>query len=389
MRRLASTELRFRAMALLSFVGAMWLVWLSYQLIPGGLGLHGIIPRSWDGVFGIITAPFIHYTFDHLLANTIPLLILGALILLGGAGELVYVVVVTALVSGLGIWLFGAPGTMHIGASGIVFGFIGYLLFRAFFDRRISSILITILVAVLYGGSLLWAMFPTHGISWSGHVFGFIGGYIAARARHPRRGLVLAALVLMAMPMTAAQQYEVGIQHVILRPANTGEIDVATSRGFAATADWFVSDRTAAHFAATFVNPETILFPATPPPSDVDLGTLGLDIYSLSARYYVSPVARWSPYLGAGGAYVVFGNLEDRFGDDIDIEFDPELAPLAEAGLRFRFRRGIFFNAGITYIPVTATSNVRRNNDTRITLPAELKLNPVIVSVGIAWHFKR
>jgi membrane associated rhomboid family serine protease/outer membrane protein W len=386
---IARNELRFRAMALLSFVGVMWFVWLSFRIVPGGLGLHGIIPRSWDGVFGIITAPFIHYTFDHLLANTIPLLVLGALILLEGAGELVYVVVVTGLVSGAGIWLFGAPGTMHIGASGIVFGFIGFLLFRAFFDRKLSSILITILVALLYGGSLLWAMFPTHGISWSGHVFGFIGGYIAARARHPRRRLMLVSLFLLAMPMGAAPKYELGLQHVIVIPADTGEVEVATSRGFAGTAEWFVTDRAAVHFGATFVNPEAILFPATPPPSDVDLGTLGIDVYSLSARYYFSPGARWSPYLGAGGAYVVFGNLDDQFGEDIEVEFDPELALVAEAGVRFRFRHGMFFNAGVAYMPVTATSDVRRSNDPRVTLPAELQLNPVTASIGVAWHFKR
>lgn len=180
-----TTELRFRTTALLSFVGAMWLVRVLYLILPGGFGLHGIIPRSWDGLSGIITAPFIHYTFDHLIANTIPLLVLGAVILLRGAGELVYVVVVTGLVSGAGIWLFGAPGTIHIGASGIVFGFIGFLLFRGAFDRKLSSILITVIVAVLYGGSLLWSIFPEQGISWSGHFFGFVGGFVAARLRHP------------------------------------------------------------------------------------------------------------------------------------------------------------------------------------------------------------
>jgi outer membrane protein W len=334
-------------------------------------------------------SPFIHYTFDHLIANTIPLLILGALILLGGAGELVYVVVVTGLISGAGIWLFGAPGTIHVGASGIVFGFIGYLLFRGVFDRRISSILITVLVAILYGGSLLWTLFPQQGISWSGHFFGFIGGFIAARRAHPprlRRATFAVLLGLLAVPMSAAGKYELGIQHVIVRPADTGEVHVATSRGFAGTAEWFFTGRTTAHFAATFVNPETILFPGTPPPSDVDLGTLGMATYALTARHYFAD-ARWSPYLGAGAAYVVFGNLEDRFGEDIDLEFDPEVAPVAEAGLRYRIRPALSLNAGLAYMPVTATSTLRRSDDPRVTLPDELQLNPVTLTLGLAWHF--
>lgn len=191
----------------------------------------------------------------------------------------------------------------------------------------------------------------------------------------------------LTVPLAAAGKYALGAQHAIVIPSDTGEVEVATSRGFAATAEWFFTDRVTAHFSTTFVNPETILFPANPPPDDVDLGTLGLDIYALTGRYYFSPDARWSPYAGAGGAYVVIGNLEDRFGDDLEIVFDPEVAPVVEGGLRFRFRPSLSFNAGATYIPVTATSNIRFNDDPRITLPEELALNPVTVSVGVAWRF--
>jgi membrane associated rhomboid family serine protease len=87
-------------------------------------------------------------------------------------------------VAGAGTWLFGASNTMHIGASGIVFGFFGYLLLRAVYDQRVSSLLIAIVLAVLYGASFLTSLMPAQGVSWSGHVFGFLGGIAAARLRY-------------------------------------------------------------------------------------------------------------------------------------------------------------------------------------------------------------
>ncbi|HEY0142490.1 MAG TPA: rhomboid family intramembrane serine protease [Thermoanaerobaculia bacterium] len=179
--------MRERVTALLAFLGVLWIVWALHQIFPAGIGLYGVIPRNSEGLRGIITAPFLHLSLDHLIANSIPLLILGALILLRGVKELVYVILVTGLISGIGIWLFGAPGTMHFGASGLVFGFISFLLFRAIFDRTLSSVLITVIVALLYGSTLLASFLPAAGVSWSGHLWGFIGGIIAARWRHPRR----------------------------------------------------------------------------------------------------------------------------------------------------------------------------------------------------------
>lgn len=178
--------MRERVTALLGFLGILWIVWAWHQIFPGYL-FYGVIPRSTDGLYGILTGPLLHLSFDHLVANSIPLAILGALILLRGVRELIYVILVSGIVSGIGIWIFGAPGTMHFGASGVVFGFIGFLLFRSIFDRRLSSILVTIIVAVLYGGTLLASFMPEAGVSWSGHIWGFIGGIMAARWRHPRR----------------------------------------------------------------------------------------------------------------------------------------------------------------------------------------------------------
>ena len=164
---------------------SMWIVWAADLVVPGTIG-HGIVPRTAYGLTGIVMAPFIHVSLQHLLANTIPFVILGALILLRGTQAFLFVAVVSALVSGFGTWLFGAPHSQHVGASGVVFGFLGYLLIRAAYDHRISSFLIAVAVAVVYGATFLTSLMPASGISWTGHIFGFIGGVVAARMRYRR-----------------------------------------------------------------------------------------------------------------------------------------------------------------------------------------------------------
>jgi membrane associated rhomboid family serine protease len=159
----------------------MWGVWVVDLFWPGRIG-HGIVPRTAYGVSGIVMAPFLHGNLQHLISNTIPFVVLGAIILLRGARAFMAVFVVSALVAGLGTWLFAAPGTEHIGASGVVFGFLGYVLVRAIYDRRLSSFLIAVVVAVLYGAMIVSSILPASGISWTGHVFGFVGGIVAARA---------------------------------------------------------------------------------------------------------------------------------------------------------------------------------------------------------------
>jgi membrane associated rhomboid family serine protease len=174
-----------RASALFGSTLSMWLVWAVDLVVPGNIG-HGIVPRTTYGLTGIVMAPFLHLDLQHLLANTVPFLILGALILLRGVRAFLFVVVVSALIAGFGTWLFGTPNTHHIGASGVVFGFLGYLLIRAIYDRRLSSALIAIAVAMLYGATFLTSLMPASGISWTGHVFGFIGGVTSARMRYRR-----------------------------------------------------------------------------------------------------------------------------------------------------------------------------------------------------------
>ena len=130
-------------------------------------------------------APFLHSGLSHLIANTIPFVVLGAFIAIGDAKRFVEVTVIVALTSGLGTWLFAAPGTIHIGASGLVFGYLTYLVVRGFFAGKPLWILGGLVVLAFYGG-ILWGLLPRPGISFTGHLFGAVGGVLAAWYVHGR-----------------------------------------------------------------------------------------------------------------------------------------------------------------------------------------------------------
>lgn len=145
------------------------------------LDQFGIAPRQIVGLRGIVFAPFLHGNLPHLMANTVPFLTLGWLVMLQETKDFWRVTGVTMLVGGTGVWLIGQPNSVHIGASILIFGYLGFLLFRGYFQRNAPSIAISILVSIFYG-SFIWGVLPTQaGISWEGHLFGFIGGVIAAR----------------------------------------------------------------------------------------------------------------------------------------------------------------------------------------------------------------
>ncbi|PSP35877.1 MAG: hypothetical protein BRC57_04615 [Cyanobacteria bacterium QS_8_48_54] len=116
----------------------------------------------------------------HLIANTIPFITLGWFVMLQRTSDFFIVTSITMLVSGLGIWLFGTSG-LHIGASSLIFGYLGFLLLRGYFQRNFASILLSVVVGLFYGGLLLGILPSQPGISWEGHLFGFIGGVLAAR----------------------------------------------------------------------------------------------------------------------------------------------------------------------------------------------------------------
>jgi membrane associated rhomboid family serine protease len=206
--------IKARAATLGGFVAAMWLVRGLDVLVPGAGSAagHGIIPRTWVGVEGIPVAPFIHADLDHLIANTVPFLILGGLVLLRGVLEFLFVLLTSALVGGFGTWLFGTGDSQHVGASGVVFGLFGYLVFRTAFDRRWSSAVITLLVGIGYGTAMAYSLIPEEGISWSGHFFGFAGGFIAARLRYPYQPKRTAAdRTLSVVPMIRPRGLSAGV----------------------------------------------------------------------------------------------------------------------------------------------------------------------------------
>src|SRR4051794_10147321 len=152
-------------MIVVAMLAVMWAVEIV-DLIPGvDLDRWGIQPRTWRGLLGIPLAPFLHANLAHLIANTIPFVVLGAIIALGDDARFVEVTIIVAVVSGLGTWLFGAPGTIHIGASGLVFGYLTYLVARGFFAGRPLWVLGGVIVALFYGG-LLWGLLPRPGVSF-------------------------------------------------------------------------------------------------------------------------------------------------------------------------------------------------------------------------------
>ena len=162
----------------------MWAVEII-DLLPGvDLDSLGHPPaHGCAGSIGIPLAPFLHSGLSHLIANTIPFAVLGAVVALSGVTRFVEVTVTIVLVSGLGTWLFGTGGTIHLGASGLVFGYLTYLIARGFFAAKPLWILGGIVIGLLYGG-LLWGLLPRPGISFTGHLFGAVGGVLAAFVLH-------------------------------------------------------------------------------------------------------------------------------------------------------------------------------------------------------------
>jgi membrane associated rhomboid family serine protease len=168
----------------LIFVAAMAAVMWAVEVVDAAgahLEANGIHPRDVGTLPDIAFAPFLHAGWGHLLGNTVPFLILGATIALGGLARTAAVVVIVALIGGFGTWLIGPAGTNHIGASGLVFGFAAYLLARGIFSRRPLHLVVGVAVLAVYGTTLAFSLLPHPGVSWQSHLFGAIGGVVAAR----------------------------------------------------------------------------------------------------------------------------------------------------------------------------------------------------------------
>ncbi|HYI36615.1 MAG TPA: rhomboid family intramembrane serine protease [Thermoleophilaceae bacterium] len=169
------------AQVLLAIVALMWVLEIVDVALDHRLDDYGIEPRDPDALPGIVSSPFLHAGFGHLIGNTIPLVVMGLAIALAGAKRLVAVTLLVGLVAGLGTWLTAGANTETIGASGLVFGYATYLMTRFFFSRSVSDLLLGLGVLVLWGASLLASLAPTPGVSWQAHLFGAVGGVVAAR----------------------------------------------------------------------------------------------------------------------------------------------------------------------------------------------------------------
>lgn len=175
-------ELKTQIFVLGGLVALMWVIEIiDLQFFGRRLDAYGIRPRNFIGLRGILFAPFLHGGLAHLAANTVPFLTLGWLIMLRETSEFFVVSAIAMLVSGLGVWLIAPAYSIHVGASGVIFGYFGFLLLRGYFERSFAAILFSLIVGFFYGG-IIWGVLPLqYGISWQGHLFGFIGGALAAR----------------------------------------------------------------------------------------------------------------------------------------------------------------------------------------------------------------
>jgi membrane associated rhomboid family serine protease len=175
------------AVVMACWLALLWVLEVIDVVSGHALDTFGISPRELGELRDVVPAAFLHFGFAHLAANSVPLLVLGFLVALSGLRRLLAVAIVIILVSGLGVWLTAPENSTTAGASGVVFGLLGYLLIRGFVDRSVGDLVVGLLVGVVYG-SVLWGVLPTStGVSWQGHLFGLLGGVAAAFAfRRPR-----------------------------------------------------------------------------------------------------------------------------------------------------------------------------------------------------------
>lgn len=156
-------------------LAVMWGLEIIDAIAGQAMNSWGIIPRDVGGLIGIPLAPLLHGDFGHLAANSIPFAVLAFFTLLRGVKTFTLVTVFSVVVGGLLVWLMGRSAS-HIGASGLIFGYFGYLVAAGIFERSLKSILLAVLVVLLYGGMIFGVLPGKTGVSWEGHLFGAIAG---------------------------------------------------------------------------------------------------------------------------------------------------------------------------------------------------------------------
>lgn len=176
-----------RLLVIGGFLVLLWLLEVLDFFVTANLDLLGIHPRKWWGLPGIFFAPLLHGGFSHLMTNTSAILPLAFFVAARRERDLYLVTGLVVVAGGISVWLFGSPGSVHIGASSLVFGYIGYLMFLAAFERSLASLALASLVLFLYG-SLLFSLLPGQpGVSWESHFFGFLSGGVGARVLGRRK----------------------------------------------------------------------------------------------------------------------------------------------------------------------------------------------------------
>jgi membrane associated rhomboid family serine protease len=174
--------LKSQALVLGGTLAVFWTVFVLNSLVGGSLLRLGVIPRTTVGLRGILFAPFLHGSLNHVVANSIPFLALGWMVMLRDERHFIPVTLAGMVGSGLMAWLLGAPGTVHIGASGVIFGYLGFLMLAGWYTRSFGSILLSLIVTVVWGSLVLGVLPGVPGVSWQAHIGGFLGGVLAARA---------------------------------------------------------------------------------------------------------------------------------------------------------------------------------------------------------------
>ena len=186
--RLASLSL------LIAFIAILWVVQIANFFMGYSLNQYGLVPRTIEGLRGIPLGPLLHGGFGHLISNSPPLLILGGLVAVRGRANFVGVTLFIIFVGGLALWCAGRPWpwddiqrVVHVGASGLVFGYFGYLVARGWYERSILSIIVAVLVMLVFGSGIILGLLPTAPyVSWEGHLCGLVAGVLIAHFTRDR-----------------------------------------------------------------------------------------------------------------------------------------------------------------------------------------------------------
>jgi len=168
------------AIVALAFTALLYLIELVDVILPANLDLGGIHSRELSGLDGVLFAPLLHAGWSHLFANTVPVLVFAFLAMAAGFGRFAVVTAIIWVVSGLGVWLVGPANTVTVGASGLAFGWLAYLLVRGIFNRAAGQIVVALVLLGIWSGMLAGLLPGNTGVSWQGHLFGALAGVLAA-----------------------------------------------------------------------------------------------------------------------------------------------------------------------------------------------------------------